>query len=230
MNFNIYEKSKKVADKESGVYLIKNTINNKCYVGSSYNIRGRLFWHYSMLLKKAHPNIHLQFAFTKYGEEVFRFVPLLNTPKNYNTILEQWVKDKSLYNCAYNIAIDCKAPNRGRRMTEEEKLNVSKRNKGKIWTFEQKQNLKNVLLKIKKDNPLEFKDKRIKNFKNLDFKGSNNGNSKLSEYQRLDIIFMINSEIRNKDIVKKYPQITSGLITEIKSGRTWKTFQNLINI
>ena len=228
MDFNVYEKSDRVSDKESGVYLIKNTVNSKCYVGSSINIRKRLFWHYNSLMRGTHPNNHLQSAFNKDGKNNFKFIPILNTLPKYNTVLEQWVKDKSFYDCSYNIATDCKAPYLGKKMKKEEKIKISERNKGKIWTEEQKNYLKDILFNIKKDNPFDFKNKRLKNFKTNVFTGSNNGNSKLLEHERLDIISMINEGFRNKEIVKKYPQITSGLITEIRAGRTWKTLQNLI--
>ena len=221
--------AKTVIDNWSGVYLIQNIINGKCYVGSSYNIRKRLFWHSNMLENNNHPNKKLQNSYNKHSKINFIFIPLLNCPKEYNHILEQWVMDKSDYNCWYNIAKDCLKPNRGLKLTQEQKDKISDCNKGKKWNDKQKQNLKNRLLDIKQQDLESFKNKRLNNFKNKGVnEGSQNGNSKLSEDERLDIIYLINKGERNRDIILKYPNITSGLITEVKGGRTWQQLQKYI--
>ena len=221
--------TKTVIDNWSGVYLIQNIINGKCYVGSSYNIRKRLFWHSNMLENNNHPNKKLQNSYNKHSKINFIFIPLLNCPKEYNHILEQWVMDKSDYNCWYNIAKDCLKPNRGLKLTQEQKDKISDCNKGKKWNDKQKQNLKNRLLDIKQQDLESFKNKRLNNFKNKGVnEGSQNGNSKLSEDERLDIIYLINKGERNRDIILKYPNITSGLITEVKGGRTWQQLQKYI--
>lgn len=56
---------------KSGIYCIKNTTNNKTYVGSSSNIYYRLKRHLSDLYKNRHGNKHLQNSFNKYGKESF---------------------------------------------------------------------------------------------------------------------------------------------------------------
>ena len=57
----------------SGVYVILNTANGKCYVGSSVNVRTRLLGHRKRLEKGSHGNRHLQRAWNMYGPEQFRF-------------------------------------------------------------------------------------------------------------------------------------------------------------
>ena len=85
------------------------------------------------------------------------------------------------------------------------------------------------MLDIKQQDLESFKNKRLNNFKNKGVnEGSQNGNSKLSEDERLDIIYLINKGERNRDIILKYPNITSGLITEVKGGRTWQQLQKYI--
>ncbi len=226
----IYKSSKKVKDNSCGIYLIQNTTNGKCYVGSSKNIRQRLFWHYNNLENKKHPNSRLQNSYNKYGKNHFVFIPILNCTVNYNHILEQWVKDRSIFNCVYNIANDCQKSRIGVAISQSQKEQISLKNKGKKWSVQQKENLKKRLNEIKSVNPINFRNNRIKNFKSLSLKGSQNSKSKLTEIERLEIIDLINKKYRNKDIVLKYPKITSGLITEIKSGRTWKHLQSHINI
>ena len=182
-----------------------------------------------MLENNNHPNKKLQNSYNKHSKINFIFIPLLNCPKEYNHILEQWVMDKSDYNCWYNIAKDCLKPNRGLKLTQEQKDKISDCNKGKKWNDKQKQNLKNRLIDIKQQDLDSFKNKRLNNFKNKGVnEGSQNGNSKLSEDERLDIIYLINKGERNRDIILKYPNITSGLITEVKGGRTWQQLQKYI--
>jgi group I intron endonuclease len=58
---------------KSGIYLIKNTINNKVYVGSAVNIDRRWSQHKHYLKEGKHHSEHLQKAWDKYGEQNFTF-------------------------------------------------------------------------------------------------------------------------------------------------------------
>lgn len=56
--------------KVSGIYMILNSVNNKCYIGSSKNLMQRLMKHRSLLRKNKHDNILLQNTYNKYSEKV----------------------------------------------------------------------------------------------------------------------------------------------------------------
>ena len=56
-----------------GVYMIKNKINGKFYIGSSVDITYRWARHKRQLRNGNHHSIHLQRAWDKYGEENFEF-------------------------------------------------------------------------------------------------------------------------------------------------------------
>lgn len=56
-----------------GVYIVKNTENNKCYIGSSTNVELRIYEHKRHLRLGTHHSIILQRAFDKYGEACFTF-------------------------------------------------------------------------------------------------------------------------------------------------------------
>jgi len=58
---------------KSGVYMIKNIVNNKQYIGSSKNINERWVKHKFTLNNKKHCNKHLNSAWNKYGEDNFIF-------------------------------------------------------------------------------------------------------------------------------------------------------------
>jgi group I intron endonuclease len=56
-----------------GVYLIRNRISGKVYVGSGHNVRKRLTNHRSYLRRDIHKNNHLQASWKVYGERAFEF-------------------------------------------------------------------------------------------------------------------------------------------------------------
>jgi len=58
---------------KSGIYCIKNTINNKVYIGSAKNLKHRINKHKYDLKNNKHYNKHLQSSWNKYGEESFSF-------------------------------------------------------------------------------------------------------------------------------------------------------------
>lgn len=71
----------------SGIYCIKNVLNNKKYIGSTLNFRFRLRNHFYELRKNKHGNIHLQNAFNKYGIKFFKFMILEECEPIKDTLL-----------------------------------------------------------------------------------------------------------------------------------------------
>lgn len=93
---------------ESGIYCIINILNNKCYVGSSRNIKNRIKDHKKRLRSKRHCNPHLQNAWEKAGESFFIFVTL--EPCKEEDLLERekyWIgfKKSDLPEFGYNICV-----------------------------------------------------------------------------------------------------------------------------
>lgn len=82
---------------KSGIYFIKNKVNEKCYVGQAKDVEHRLFSeHLRCLQLGVHRNKHLQKAFNKYGEKSFLFKVLEYCPLDKETlrIREQYWIDK----------------------------------------------------------------------------------------------------------------------------------------
>ncbi|MNK94393.1 GIY-YIG catalytic domain protein [compost metagenome] len=76
----------------SGVYLIRNTLNGKEYVGSSVRLRRRFVEHRYDLRRGEHQNAHLQSAWNKYGESAFEFrVILICMPKDARGYEQRWI-------------------------------------------------------------------------------------------------------------------------------------------
>jgi len=55
----------------SGIYQIKNKVNNKIYIGKSKDIEGRWQCHFRLLESNRHYNDHLQNAYNRYGADNF---------------------------------------------------------------------------------------------------------------------------------------------------------------
>ena len=61
-----------------GIYIIKNKINGKFYLGSSKNCNKRKTQHFTLLKHNTHHCIHLQRAYNKYGKDAFEFEILVD--------------------------------------------------------------------------------------------------------------------------------------------------------
>lgn len=83
----------------SGVYCILNTINGKMYIGSSKNIKTRLYKHRSLLRNNKHDNQYLQNAYNKYCEDAFIILVLEKCEEL--TIREQYYINT--LNAKYNL-------------------------------------------------------------------------------------------------------------------------------
>ena len=120
----------------SGIYIIKNKIDNKIYVGSSLNVDYRKQKHFWMLKKNVHDNQHLQNSFNLYGESNFEFT-IVEECENENLIhrenfyIDYYQSNLSQY--GYNLA----KVNEFRRNTfnDEVKVQISKTNLKKNGNF-----------------------------------------------------------------------------------------------
>jgi len=71
----------------SGIYQIRNIINNKVYIGSTSKFKSRKASHFGHLRFGDHSNKYLQNAWNKYGEEKFVF-EILEETENHTSALE----------------------------------------------------------------------------------------------------------------------------------------------
>ena len=88
----------------SGIYYIKNNINNKYYIGQSINIKQRKQQHFAELRHNTHRNAYLQNAFNKYGENGFEFkLVKACKPRYLNRFEKMYIKIYDSYNNGYNL-------------------------------------------------------------------------------------------------------------------------------
>jgi hypothetical protein len=97
--------SKKIILENSGIYCIKNKINNKVYIGSSINLYSRLQSHKSKLNNNKHENKHLQRSFNKHGIENFEVKVLEYCDKDINILYKKENYHYNLYKNTYNQRI-----------------------------------------------------------------------------------------------------------------------------
>jgi group I intron endonuclease len=95
--------------KQSGVYQIRNLINNKVYIGSSKNIKSRRRDHLYYLRHGQH-NRYLQQDWNKYGENNFIFEVLLECSDDRKTLLAEEQKLLDKIKPEYNIFIIAYSP------------------------------------------------------------------------------------------------------------------------
>lgn len=84
--------------------MIVNTKNGKRYIGSSLNIRKRLWEHRANLRHNKHHNPHLQSSWNKYGEQSFIYSILETCEENIRFDREQLYI--SSLNPEYNICTE----------------------------------------------------------------------------------------------------------------------------
>lgn len=124
----------------SGVYEILNTVNGKRYVGSTVNMKKRWSTHRRKLRAGGHHSQALQRAWNKYGEESFKFKPILTCAPTKQMLLfyEQQLLDK--VKPEYNIA-DTAGSTLGIKLAESVRAKMSSSALKRVQTTEGRKNL-----------------------------------------------------------------------------------------
>lgn len=112
------------------IYKIKCLANGKVYIGQSKNIDKRWKEHRYELNRGIHHSIHLQRAWSKYGEDRFEF-EIIETCSDQNTADEReryWIEeyDSTNKNKGFNLE---SGGNRFKKLSEETKRKIGRANK-----------------------------------------------------------------------------------------------------
>lgn len=116
------------------IYSIKNTVNNKIYIGSAIGHYRRKGQHFYMLRRNIHFNKHLQSSWNKYQEQNFIF-EILEFIEDLNLIQTKEEYYINLYDTlnpckGYNTRTSCKT-NLGLKWPLESRIKFSNSKKGK---------------------------------------------------------------------------------------------------
>jgi group I intron endonuclease len=136
MQFNIPAEHKNA----SGVYIIRNTVNEKVYIGSAVNFRNRYIGHLGGLKKGSHHSTLLQRFIQKYGVEVLIFDVLELTDREKRAILEceqKWIDFYEAHNSGKGFnAAPVAGSSMGVKRSAEYRHKMSTTKKGSVMSEE----------------------------------------------------------------------------------------------
>lgn len=122
-------------EKISGIYKITAKHNNKVYIGQSIDIYNRWKSHWKQVNQGASDHIHN--SMRKYGKEGFTFEIIERCSQDIiNEREKYWINFYDSYNNGYNLT------------TGGEGV------KGKVFSEEERQNMRNIFVKLNKNKPV----------------------------------------------------------------------------
>lgn len=237
-NIRTREKSGlKKLDKISGIYEIRNIINDKRYIGQSKNIYARISKHINQLLANKHCNKHLQSAWNIYGEnsfvcDVLEYCDIDKLNEKELFWIEHYNSNDNKY--GYNIRIN-PFDNRGLKWSDEQREKMFKHinsntsyyrnhkipqeimemaweaNRNKIWSYEERQRHSKFLTGVKVTN--------VQNMKIAQTGESNNG-AKLKQFEVEEIIYLLIMGYKQTYLANLF-NVSCSTIHAIKVKRSW---------
>lgn len=190
---------KSINYKGSCVYVIKNTINEKCYVGSAYHFNNRKYAHEWKLRKGIHINTILQNFVNKYGENSIYFEILEKVDDVIELIKREqyWIEN---HNSEFNILkIAGTDYHIERKRKEETKKLISDSRKKVFYSDESKKRMS------------ETRKRKL---------AEGQYNSKITVEQVKEIKLLLIQGIKGKEIALKF-NLKPSQISNIKKGRSW---------
>ena len=192
----------------TGVYLIRNIINSKGYVGSTTDsFQARFSGHRSQLRRGCHHSNKLQRAWDKYGEQNFIFEVLVRCEPEWCIFQEQGAI--TFHHSEYNIL---SIASRSGPKSQEFRQDISKRMLGNtIW--------------VGRKHSMETRAKMSIAAKGRNGpSGERNGNARLTIIQVKEIYTRRHSGERRVDLAQEFG-VTPATITRISKGHSkWQIF------
>lgn len=168
----------------SGIYRIRNKINNMFYIGSSTDCFRRFYQHINSLSKGKHVNKQLQNHYNKYGKEFFTFevVQEVERPKGIKTKLFQSdylfpiefeIINQYDFNLLYNVTKDARGYTEHMCSEKiiEKVLNTKRNNSSPIYCYDCYGNLIKTF-KLKSEISNTFGKKNMENIYNGNYYSS----------------------------------------------------------
>lgn len=187
-----------------GIYIIRNKINNKVYVGQSVNTKLRITNHKTLLRNNKHENKYLQNSYNKYGYKNFEFKVIENCK-------EECLDEKEIYWIQYYDSM-----NRSKGYNRE-----SGGNKNKHFDDER---IKSI---TGKGNPMYGKN-HTDEVKEIIRKSNRGRNNKLTEKEVSKIKVRLHNGEQCKNIAKEYG-VKISTISKIKRCVNWEWVKKELN-
>lgn len=211
----------------SGIYCLKNTIDEKCYVGSAQKLNYRLWNHKHKLIKGTHANNILQNFVNKYSIDSIYFEILELVEIDNLIVREQYYIDT--LRPAFNI-LPKAGSNAGTMMSEEQKVKISKNRTGILHTEDTKRRISETMKGIPKSKEhstkvgLRHRCKVISQEQKNKISQANKGKiatSKLT-WEIVNNIRELNKQCyKDKQIAEMF-NITKAQACNIRNFKSWK--------
>lgn len=210
---------------EAVIYIIRNKINNKFYLGSTNTPIKRKSEHFRFLRKKTHHSPILQNAYNKYGKENLEFIIFQFCYLSDKLELEQYYLD--LLKPEYNISLSSTAPMQGRKHSKEtmEKFKSRPTLKGQDsplygtkWSdeFRAKVLASRVGYKHSIETKLKMRQTSLKLNRGADL-------DKYREQSKKRIVDSVGNVFESLSATGKYWNISTQTVCDILKGRHTKT-------
>lgn len=210
-----------------GIYRIYFIGSNKSYIGLTNGFKGRKGQHLRMLKDNKHFNIHLQRAFSKYGQDNFRIELIEECNKSELSEKEKYyIKFYDSFENGFNLTTGGEHFN----LSQEVKKRISEKHKGKIIKEETIRKLRQI--NLGKKHSKETKDKiSIANKSRLITNEQKEKMSKAASYHRSietrdkmsksRIGFKISDEAKLKLAAFNLKRVRPNNLIEIKNGKVF---------
>ncbi len=221
------------------VYEILNIINGKRYFGKTNDVKSRWQRHLNVVSNQQKDKMYaIHYAMCKYGIDNFKF-SILNEYKLEQEALNKEIELIAQYKtniCKYGSEFGYNMTDggegvSGRKLTDEQRQQISQRRKGIIFSKETKEKMRQAKLGIKlteehkKKLSLSGKGKKRSHETKIRVSqaklGSKNPGSKLNEKQVLEIKKLILEKIKISTIAKQY-NVAPRTIRDIKNDKCWQ--------
>lgn len=227
--------------KYAGIYLLRNTVNGKCYVGQSIKLRSRLLHHINNL-EHCRYDAPIYRALSKYGLEAFELKILKSwhnaldkrTKYHMDTYEKQYIEEyNSLVPNGYNQTIGGDGGIEGYKFTEEQVKKLSDngkkaqndgRNTVYCYVIETGKVIKSTSLPIL--NSTLNESIRTSDIRNFIIKGKYIIDRDKEKFQKKIASFKKGGVLNSKFSTKLTPE----MIEDIKAGMTQKAFCMKYNV
>jgi group I intron endonuclease len=233
---------------KQGIYLIKNVLNNKAYVGGSIfatdgirttrSIHIRLREHLYDLNKGKHANRHLQAAWNKYGTNNFKMYILELVDGDVLVAEQRWIKELQVCNpeFGYNICLVAGSPFAGRTHTEETKEKLRMLSTGRKHSEESRKKMsqwqigKVLSEETKHKISMSEKGKVIPNELRQRWSKARKGIPKSETFKKIMSMSARTRKLNKEDVLTIRKRLAAGQLASVLASEYNVTIQNIAAI